>query len=403
MKDGIQFAEKMAAIVKSHISAATGPLVQEIAELRGQISVIREDRATVKSEIPFARDMIEAKFAPVLERLAKIEARQPDKGERGEKGDAGERGEIGLRGEIGPQGIAGEKGDPGEVGLIGPKGEKGEQGSSGRDGEVGPQGSQGEKGERGEKGETGAPGAKGDAGSKGEKGDPGLNGKDADQEAILSALRVEVRSMLDAIPRPKDGETGPAGPKGEKGDPGVNGKDGASGPKGEKGEIGDRGESGSAGNNGVSIKDVATDADGCLLVTLSNGDILRTKSVRGADGFGFDDMSIEQLDHRTARLTFERGDRIKTFDWKVPSPIWVGVFEPGKSYEHGDEVTWGGSIWIATRDTADQPETSDAWKLATKKGRDGRAGKDGEKGDKGETGRPGRDLTQVNLETGERW
>jgi hypothetical protein len=39
-------------------------------------------------------------------------------------------------------------------------------------------------------------------------------------------------------------------------------------------------------------------------------------------------------------------------------------------------VSFGGSAFIAQRDTTDKPESSDAWRLAVKRGRDGKPGKD---------------------------
>ena len=56
--------------------------------------------------------------------------------------------------------------------------------------------------------------------------------------------------------------------------------------------------------------------------------------------------------------------------------LYRGVWKEGDSYERGDCVTWGGSLWHCEKDTTDKPETSESWKLAVKRGRDGR---DGEK------------------------
>lgn len=162
------------------------------------------------------------------------------------------------------------------------------------------------------------------------------------------------------------------------------------------------GKDGAKGETGVGIVDAATDDEGRVLFTLSNGTILKTGSLRGEDGLGFDDMDAEQIDERTLRLTWQRGDRIKTFDLHFASPLYQEVYKSGVAYRKGDFVTWGGSLWIALKDTADQPETTDAWRLAVKKGRDGRDGKPGEKGEKGETGRPGKDLTQMGSD-GSKW
>jgi integrin beta 3 len=147
MFDGKAFGEEMTAIVKGYV-----------------------DRAT----------------APLEERIALLEARQPERGEKGERGDVGERGATGigvagamidrtggliitlsdgttreLGSVVGPQGERGEKGDigtPGEKGLTGDRGEIGERGPAGEKGERGDPGPSGERGERGEKGERGKEG-----------------------------------------------------------------------------------------------------------------------------------------------------------------------------------------------------------------------------------------------------
>jgi hypothetical protein len=91
----------------------------------------------------------------------------------------------------------------------------------------------------------------------------------------------------------------------------------------------------------------------------------------GADGFGFDDMEVLFDGERTFTLKFVREDRVKEFPFKLPVPIDRGVWKSG-SYERGDSVTFGGSIWIAQRDTQSRPETDDSWRLSVKRGRDGK-------------------------------
>lgn len=59
---------------------------------------------------------------------------------------------------------------------------------------------------------------------------------------------------------------------------------------------------------------------------------------------------------------------------KTATPIYQGVWKDG-DYLKGDCVTWAGSSFIAQRDTSDKPETSDAWRLSVKRGRNGADGK----------------------------
>lgn len=112
---------------------------------------------------------------------------------------------------------------------------------------------------------------------------------------------------------------------------------------------------------------------------------------RGVDGLGFDDLSVEFDGERTAKLKFARGDQVKTFDLKFPIILDRGVWKEG-SYEKGDGVTWGGSFFIATRDTTSKPETpqaKDDWRLAVKRGQNGAAGTNGARGPQGMKGERG--------------
>jgi len=97
---------------------------------------------------------------------------------------------------------------------------------------------------------------------------------------------------------------------------------------------------------------------------------------RGVDGLGFDDLGFEARDDgRTIVLRFERGDQIKEIEAKFDVVLYRGVYRDGETYDAGDAVTWGGSLWIALRRTASKPGDGSAdWRLAVKKGRDGRDG-----------------------------
>jgi hypothetical protein len=48
-----------------------------------------------------------------------------------------------------------------------------------------------------------------------------------------------------------------------------------------------------------------------------------------------------------------------------------GVYREGTAYAKGDGVSWGGSFWIAQRDTEAKPDAKDgSWRLSVKKGQD---------------------------------
>ena len=97
----------------------------------------------------------------------------------------------------------------------------------------------------------------------------------------------------------------------------------------------------------------------------------------GADGLGFDDLSTVQDDERSFTIKASRGDRVQVIGTaRFPVQIQQGVYVEGKSYTKGDVVTWGGSQFCCNEDTITKPETSKAWTLIVKRGRDGKDGRD---------------------------
>jgi hypothetical protein len=91
----------------------------------------------------------------------------------------------------------------------------------------------------------------------------------------------------------------------------------------------------------------------------------------GVDGIGFDDMAAEYDGERTITLRFERGETVKTFSFDMPVVLDRGVWKDGE-YKAGDGVTWGGSFWIAQKDTESKPGGGEDWRLAVKRGQDGK-------------------------------
>lgn len=201
-----------------------------------------------------------------------------------------------------------------------------------------------------------------------EKGEPGRDGKDCDMEAVKAMIMEAVK----AIPAPADGKDGRDG---------VDGKDGQPGEKGA---------------DGAGIADLLTDRNGALVATFTDG---RMKSLGvivgkdgrdgkdgekgvpgqdGRDGLGFDDLGVEFDGEKTITLKMQRGDVVKEANIVLPINIDRGIFKEGQSYAAGDSVTWGGSYWIAQRDTGAKPDSADSgWRLAVKKGRDGKDGRNG--------------------------
>lgn len=129
------------------------------------------------------------------------------------------------------------------------------------------------------------------------------------------------------------------------------------------------------GKDGVGFTEARLNDDGELILKLANGETFNVGKVRGDDGLGFEHMSTEWDGERTLTMSFTRDSRTEVTSMTIPAMIYRGVWRDG-AYKAGDAVTWGGSLFIARRDTSDKPETSDAWTLAAKRGRDGKDAKD---------------------------
>jgi hypothetical protein len=98
---------------------------------------------------------------------------------------------------------------------------------------------------------------------------------------------------------------------------------------------------------------------------------------RGADGLGFDDLQLEFDGERRVTFKLINGERVKVLPTVVmPCQIYRGVYRPETSYERGDTVSSGGSIWCSKTDTFEKPGNGcKDWQLACKHGRDGRDGR----------------------------
>jgi len=131
---------------------------------------------------------------------------------------------------------------------------------------------------------------------------------------------------------------------------------------------------GEPGKDGVGLAAALKDHEGCLVLTLTDGTIVKLGRVDGERGLGFDD--IEVIDDSIAvTWRLARGDQVK--EWTLAKPtladFYRGVWREG-AYKKGDACTWGGSLFIAQVDTTTKPESGEEWKLAVKRGRDGKDG-----------------------------
>lgn len=125
------------------------------------------------------------------------------------------------------------------------------------------------------------------------------------------------------------------------------------------------------GRDGLGIAEVKQNADGELIVKMTNGETVNAGIVRGRDGLGFDDLALDYDGDRRLVFRMQRGELVKEFAATLPVPIDRGVWKADGEYHRGDAVTWAGSLWLAQKDAPEgKPEQSSEWRLAVKRGRD---------------------------------
>ncbi len=301
-------------------------------------------------------------------------------------GTKGIDGAVGLKGEIGPMGPAGERGPMGEVGQRGPMGEKG------LDGFV-----------------------------------PDVSG------FVIKEVNLQLRTMLAAIPRPKDGTNGLDGKSVSIDDirPLVVAevakipipRDGEDGKNGTSVTIDDVAPLIAASvtkafdampkpKDGLGVKTAVIDHEGRLLITMSDGAVVDLGTVvgqkgrdgmpgvpgrpgldtvgkdgqpgrDGTDGLGLEDLDLVFEQEKGWLLRFQNATRTK--DLPIPLPFDAGVWQAGTWYPQGAGVTVKGAFFIArertrTRPDDGTPESAKAWRLAVKGGRDGKPGTNGKDG-----------------------
>jgi hypothetical protein len=266
---------------------------------------------------------------------------------------------------------------------------------------------------------SGKDGRDGRDGADGKDGKDGVDGKGLTPEDV----RPLVEEAFKAVPIPKDGKDGRDG---------VDGKDGSDGksvtqdevltlvetavkgvpvPKdGRDGIDGKDGRAGADGKNGVDGKSVTVDDflplfESALAKAMLEHERRATDLIQrcidriekpkdgkdGRDGFSLKHFSTRmEDDERTLVLLFDDGENKAEERITLSHAIHRGVWREG-TYKKGDSVTYGGSTWIATRETSTKPELDDSWRLSVKRGRDGKDGA------KGERGLPGRDASALRL------
>jgi hypothetical protein len=211
---------------------------------------------------------------------------------------------------------------------------------------------------------------------------PPENGKDADPELVASLVAEQVKEAVEALPAPQDGKSVVV----EDVVPLIEAEvtkavAALPVPRSIKGVVVDREgkavftySDGSTENIGQVVGRDGTDVDWAAVeVKLRELVDAIPKPKDGKDGFSLDDFDCQPVDERTIKLMFTQGDAVHSYELEFPVIIDRGVFKAGETYARGDAVSWGGSLWIAQKETADKPDGPDSgWRLSVKKGRDGK-------------------------------
>lgn len=271
-------------------------------------------------------------------------------------------GGIGPQGPVGPQGPAGKDGKDGKDGTSVSNAEINNNGqliitlSDGTSFNAG-----NAKGEDGQDGQDGAPGADGKDGKDGTNGQNGAPGNGISSvsktstEGNVDTYTISFTNGTSTTFTVTNGINGTNGTNGHDGADGKNGQDGAPGldgvgildiqktstvglvdtytitltdnstetftvTNGEKGDPGSAGQNGAPGADGISITGASIDANGHLILTLSQGPAIDTGVAKGADG-----TSITIIDNLSSTSEL-----------------------PSTGQHNGDAYLINGDLWIYT-------------------------------------------------------
>ncbi|MBT0362759.1 hypothetical protein [Morganella morganii] len=230
-------------------------------------------------------------------------------------------------------------------------------------------------------------------GRDGRDGKDGEDGTSITAEEIKPLVESAVRSAVSELPVPKDGKDG------------RDGKDGEDGTSITAEEIKPLVESavrsavselpvpkdGKDGRDGRDAFDIEilpgidesrSYARGTIAT--HNGGLWRayeqTQGMRGWECIvrGHCSHLITVKDIRTLLIKSQMSDG-ETFEAEHTFPVMIykNVYKTGKTYQQGDVVTWGGSLWHCHTPTSDKPGelNSVGWTLIVKRGRDGKDAK----------------------------
>ena len=241
-------------------------------------------------------------------------------------------------------------------------------------------------------------------------------GKDFDLDAVLPVIEEKVAAAVATIPVPENGRDGRDGEAGKDFDldavlPVIEEKVAAAVATIPVPENGRDGRDGEAGKDAIEIDileqvDVARRYQRGTYAKYKGGVIRSFRITDPIDDGGIEKAGWTVIWVGIDDVLFDQNDNCRSFGigaqlsngnvsmrtFALPVVIYRGVFKEGMTYAKGDSVTWGGSTWIADRETKDKPDLVDTgWILTAKKGQPGKQGEPGKDGKDGLKGKDGRD------------
>jgi hypothetical protein len=117
------------------------------------------------------------------------------------------------------------------------------------------------------------------------------------------------------------------------------------------------------------------DRGGELVLTMSDGEIMKLGRVVGRDGMSLESREL-RYDCKTHEIVerWSAGETVREFRYPAGGIHYAGYWTEGMLVRAHQAVTEGGSLWIALRDTKAKPchENKEDWRIAARKGRDAR-------------------------------
>jgi len=207
-----------------------------------------------------------------------------------------------------------------------------------------------------------------------EKGADGLNGKDADETAIAAKVTEQVTKAIESIPAPKDGTNGERGLAGEKGADGRDGREGEPGRDALALDVLDAIDPTRRYQRGTFASHAGGIVRAFRVTDPLDGDLAKSGWTVVVNGIESEEEESPDDGRTVKRITRYTNGQTLVRVTNTGAVKDAGIYQATEQYLKGDGVTWGGSWWIAQRDSkGDKPDSgSGAWRLAVKRGRDGK-------------------------------